>query len=489
MWAKRHFHKPKRLSISNPIIDHNSPLTELPVNNLSLRERYLAGLPTDSPVSLQPGLNPQDNKTRRNSDISALSAAVESHRHESRSSYCVSPIEGEQFPRYAENLRPLSSPAHHKTTNDQNLPSQLQPVQPQPEPRHFISGKPTDWEVVSREAAATDAGRDSQFKPRATSSHKRTTSTTPSLINWRQQFNPKKKFNAARSRIASFSKTEDHSQQGNNRSSSSRVQQMDEHSSKDERVADAIPQLDLFAFTPSSVTTTITAGGPVPEPPRPATEHAPSRTQENMPVFDFENDGNSMFANNEPRSRFSATTYTATEADSQPTSRCGSLQFDARSTDNVSTSSIMDRRRPIPSGMISSKKPLTAKPVRKPTPSQVAQQVAQMPDASPTPEPPLDTQGRIKAMETKRDELTQRRRTLETITDELSKATRPGTGVTDLAARAEMQKVLASMDVELADIRKELHQLGVGLTRAYKRLDEKENAGDGGNLWVRRVTG
>jgi hypothetical protein len=262
---------------------------------------------------------------------------------------------------------------------------------------------------------------------------------------------------------------------------------MEEHSSKDKRAPDAIPQLDPFNFTSSVVTTTITAGGSVSLPPRPATEHAPSRAEESTPVFNFNNDSNMMFSGNEPRSRFSATTYTATEADSQNASRRESMQLDTHSTDDVSTSSIMARRRPIP-GMPTSKKPSTAKPVRKPTPSQVAEQVAQMPEASPTPEPPLDAQGRIKAMEAKRDELSQRRFALETVMDELSKATRPGSAVYDLAARAEVMKTLASMEVELADIRKEQHELGVGLTRAYKRLDETENAGDGGNLWVKRVT-
>ncbi|KAJ5135107.1 uncharacterized protein N7515_004385 [Penicillium bovifimosum] len=477
MWPKHPFHKPKRLSISNPIVDHN-PLTELPVNSLNLRDKYLLG-PNDAP-SLQSGPIRPDNKTRRYSEISAISPDVESHRRGSRSSFCVSPIDGEQIAPYAENLRPLTSPApDHKTANHQNgqspHQSQLQPVQPPPE-RQFISGKSTDWEGVSRE----------QDKPRATSSHKRTVSTTSNLINWRQQFNPRKQFNAARSRISSFSKTEDH--QGNRDRSSSRVHPMEEHSSKDKRAPDAIPKLDPFGFTPSSVTTTITAGGPVTPPPRPATEHAPSRAQENMPVLNFDN-SNMMFASDdyEPRSRFSATTYTATEPDSQNASRRESMQFETRSTDDVSTSSIMDRRRPVPSGMVISKKqPSTAKPVRKPTPSQVAEQVAQMPEGSSTPEPPLDTQGRIKAMEAKRDELSQRRFTLETIMDELYKATRPG--AVDAAARAEMMKALASMDVELADIRKEQHELGVGLTRAYKRLDEKQNAGDGNNLWVKRVT-
>lgn len=157
----------------------------------------------------------------------------------------------------------------------------------------------------------------------------------------------------------------------------------------------------------------------------------------------------------------------------------------------------MDRRRPIaPAGLPTSKKPVVNKldvnkPVRKPTPSQVAEQVKNLSvQAAPAvPEEPKDAQGRIEAMEARRNELSQRRFNLETVIAELMKVFQPGSIVAyDSAAKAEVQRSVKSMENEIADIKMEEHDLGMKITRAWRRLDERENAGDGNNLWVKRVT-
>lgn len=197
-----------------------------------------------------------------------------------------------------------------------------------------------------------------------------------------------------------------------------------------------------------------------------------------------------MMLPDEPASRFSATTCD-TEPNSLNPSPRESFQFDNRSTDNLSTSSIMDRRRPIaPVGLPISKKPDVNKPLRKPTPSQVAEQVKQLPvQPPPAPSEPMDAQGRIEAMEAKKNELAQRRFNLETVIIELMKVFQPNSIVVyDSAAKAEVQKSVKSMENEIADIKKEEHDLGMKIARAWRRLDERENAGDGNNLWVKRVT-
>ncbi|OQE40955.1 hypothetical protein PENCOP_c005G06076 [Penicillium coprophilum] len=486
MWSKRPFHKAKRPSISGPILNSNPPTTSDPVHDLVAKK--LPPLPDDLHSSLQqdPVLSGDINK--RDSGVSpAVSPILEAHRRESQGSFCVSPIgDGDEFPRYArQETRASSSPCPIPKVDYVDTPShsKVQPVQPiQPvrnyqEPTRFISGKTTQWENFSGEPTLNDAGRAHQMYPRNTSFNRSSGAHSSNLLNWSQGFNPKKTLNAARHRISSFSKTEDlsHKRNGNGGPNSN-------------------SPLDNFGFAPTTVTT-ITAGGPVSYPRRPATENAPLRLQEEPnPIFEFEDEiSNMMLTSNEPRSRFSATTYTATEPGSQDASPRGSMQLQSRSTDDVSTSSIMSRRRPIPiSDPISKKQPVSTKPVRKPTPSQVAQQVGQMPVQSPSPPPPpevpLDAQGRVKAMENKRDDLEQRRLSLEALIVDLSKVMQPTSALYDLAAKSEAQKSIKAIENEIDDIKKESHDLGLKISRAWRRLDEKENAGDGNNLWVKRVT-
>ncbi|KAJ5494040.1 hypothetical protein N7463_010127 [Penicillium fimorum] len=505
MWSKRPFHKPKRPSISGPILNSNPPTTSDPVHDLVAKN--LPPLPDDLHSSLQQDSVPRDDINRRHSDVSpAVSPILEAHRRESQSSFCVSPIgDGDQFPRYArQETQASSSPTYIPKVDDVDSPShsRVQPVQPvQPVQNHqestrFISGKSTHWDNFSGEPTSNYAGRASQVHPGNTSFNKSSGAHASNLLNWGQGFNPKRTLNAARNRISSFSKNEDLWQKESRSRSSPRVFPVDERFSKHHGNGglNASPPLDNIGFAPTTVTT-ITAGGPVSFPRRLATESAPIRLQEETkPIFKFDDDlSNMMLTSNEPRSRFSATTYTATEPGSQDPSPRGSIQLQSRSTDDVSTSSIMSRRRPVPiNDPISKKQPVSAKPVRKPTPSQVAQQVGQMPMQSPSPPPlpevPLDAKGRVKAMETKRDDLEQRRLNLEALIVDLSKVIQPTSAAYDLAAKAEVQKSIKAIENDIDDIKKESHDLGLKISRAWRRLDEKENAGDSNNLWVKRVT-
>jgi hypothetical protein len=373
-----------------------------------------------------------------------------------------------------------------KNVDIQSKP-RLQPVQ---EPRRVISGKPTYENDFLGEPTTNEVDRIIQVNPRNTSFHKPTTSHTSNIF---KQFHPKKTFTAARNRISSISKTEDYPKETRVRSSS-RGFPVEDHSAKRNGTSNASPQLHNLTFAPTTVTT-ITSGGPaVSLPTRPATERAPSHPREDTPEFKFDDEVISMMLpSNEPLSRFSATTYNTTEPNSQNPSPRESMQLDTRSTDDLSTSSIMGRRRPVaPVGLPTSKKPIANnKPVRKPTPSQVAEQIKQLPVQSSLPpsEEPMDAHGRIEAMQDKRDELTRRRYTLETVIAELMKVFQPNSPVVyDKAAKDEVQKSVTSMENEIADIKKEEHDLGMKITRAWRRLDEKENAGDGNNLWVKRVT-
>ncbi|KAJ5804608.1 uncharacterized protein N7518_000911 [Penicillium psychrosexuale] len=500
MWSKRPFHKPKRPSISGPILNGNPPTTSDPVHDMVAKR--LPALPDDL-HSLQSDVLREDIK--RPPGVSpAISPVLEAHRRASESSFCVSPIgDGDQFSDYARQENgTLSSPTPIPKADYVDTPShsRVQPVQPVQylqhdyDSRRFISGKSTHWNNFSAEPTLSDVVRVGDT--RQTSLQKASgpgapapaPAPTTNLLNWGQGFNPKKTLNAARSRITSFSKTEELSQKAPRSRSASRGLPVEERTSKrnGNGALKTSPQLDNFGFAPTTVTT-ITGGGPASVPRRPATEHVQSRLpEEQKPIFKFDNDfSDMMFTTEEPISRFSSTTYTATEPGSRDPSPRVSMQLENRSMDDVSTSSIMSRRRPIPISV-----PTSKKPVRKPTPSEAAQQIADMSAqaSSPPPEVPLDAHGRIKAMEDKRDDLNQRRLNLQALILELRKVVQPTSAVYDLAARNEAQKSIKGIEDKLADIKKEEHDLGLKITRAWRRLDEKENAGDGNNLWVKRVT-
>ncbi|CAG7921208.1 unnamed protein product [Penicillium olsonii] len=486
MFSKRPFKGPRR-STSNPTWD-NPPTADPGHQN----HKTLPSLPNDSRTSLQPA--PKSDASMRY-DVSPVDSPIPEYgRRDSESSYCVSPVgDGEQSHRYPESRATSSpSPVHRESHVDTHSQAHLQPVQ---EPRRFISGKPTRWDDFSGESATDEFGRISQVSPgpRSVPLHKPTTSHSSNLF---KQLNPKKKIFAARNRISSISKAEDLPKESSTRSrSSSRGFPVEQHSSRrNGGVSDASPQLENLSFVPTTVTT-ISSGGPsASKRVRPATAGAPSLLpQEDTPGFQFDDEVASMMLPDEPASRFSATTCDTTAPNSLTPSPRGSFQFDNRSTDNLSTSSIMDRRRPIaPVGLPTSKKAVNNnKPLRKPTPSQVAEQEDQLavqPAPGP-PEEPKDAQGRIEAMEAKRNDLSQRRFNLETVIVELMKVFQPNSIVVyDSAAKAEVQKSVKSMENEIADIKKAEHDLGMKIARAWRRLDERENAGDGSNLWVKRVT-
>ncbi|KAG0155086.1 hypothetical protein PDIDSM_659 [Penicillium digitatum] len=478
MWSKRPFHKPKRLSISGPILNGNPPTTSDPVHDMVPQK--LPALPDDL-HSLQLDSIPGDH-IQRPLDLSpTVSPILEAQSRASLSSFCVSPIRDEDhFPEDArqETRIPSSSPPIPQADYDGTpAHSRVQPVQPPQhyqDSRRFISGKLTRWDNFAAEP--NDFGIASQV--------------VPQHLFYKASGAPA--FGLLRPTGAKASIPRRLSTQLDTGSAvfrSTRIfHKVEEHSSKrnGNGALKMSPQLDNFSFAPTTVTT-ITAGGPVSFPRRPVTEHAPIRLpEEDKPLLHFDNDfGDLMLTSDESRSRFSATTYTATEPGSQDASPRESLQLETRSTDDVSISSIMARRRPVPPGVTTS-----TKPARKPTPSQVEQPVGQMParSLSPPPEVPLDAQGRIKAMETKRDNLAQRKYSLETLIAELSKAIQPTSAAYDLAAKAEVQKSINDIEGEIADIKKEEHDLGMKIARAWRRLDEKENSGDGNNLWVKRVT-
>ncbi|KAJ5601520.1 hypothetical protein N7510_011054 [Penicillium lagena] len=458
MWSKGPFHRSKNPSIGNPTL-----VDRAAVENRFPSVKDLPSLPNGS------SLPAHDDMTRRHSDVSPL-VSPNLYPTDHRSSVSISPIEE------------TAPPFFHERKVSQNTPLAAKPVPPPPaeKPIRLVKrDQPTRWDVYSGEPTNNDAGKAGQVNPTNTTFHK---STGSSLFSWgREQFHPKKKLAEARSRISTFSKNEPPPPPAEPRNRSSSHTHL--ASWKRASATDASPQLSSIGFTPS-VTTTITGGAPPQRIQRPATaetassgRHTPRQQQQYEPDPQFEAAIANMMISDEPRSRFSATTYTATEIGSQTQSPRDSGNFDTQSTDDFP--SVMARTRPVPGGMPSSKKP-----VRKPTPSQSGPEQPQPAEAigEQTPEK------RIASLEARRTDIQRRRHNLETMVHELTQVIQPSSIAYDLAAKAEVKKTVSSIENEIADLKREEHEIGLKVARAWRRLDETENAGDGSCLWIKRVT-
>lgn len=181
-----------------------------------------------------------------------------------------------------------------------------------------------------------------------------------------------------------------------------------------------------------------------------------------------------MTLGDRPSSSLRATTYTTADSADVGTPRI---------SPNPS-SSVMSRGRPIPSAVASMKST-----TRKPTPSQ--RSVSDTATSKDLPQSPLEmkAQSRIEALEAKRDDLARRRANINSIIRELTQVVQPTASVAqDMAARNEVKKTVANLNDELAEIKRQEHEIGVKLLRAWKRHDEEDMYSNGSGLWVKRVT-
>ncbi|KAL2868285.1 uncharacterized protein BJX67DRAFT_371389 [Aspergillus lucknowensis] len=188
---------------------------------------------------------------------------------------------------------------------------------------------------------------------------------------------------------------------------------------------------------------------------------------------------------NEPTSRFSVTTYDPTEAGSSTSSPRNSMTpspppsiVDQTPQSSDLTRTIMYQAQPVPSTIAPGKRP-----TRKPTPSEVT------PSKALPPNPAEATaQGRIEMLEAKRSDLVRRRNNINTIIHELTQVIQPSSVAYDMAARDEVKKTVASLNNELAEIKREEHDIGLKLLRAWKKREDEDYYGHSTSLWVKRVT-
>ncbi|KAJ6115782.1 hypothetical protein N7523_006199 [Penicillium sp. IBT 18751x] len=483
MWSKRPFNRTRR-PISNPTAAAPAPADHAPQKPA----KDLPALPydLDSTLHSQPSISPdlRDQANQRYSAVSPLASPVGSEKRGSgSSSFSVSPIDDNDIlPRHERSDSRASASASYRSLNASRSLEFLHPI-----PR-TVSFAP-DHDLPGE---ASQNGQTILVKPQNTSFHKASASHSSNLLHWgREQLHPKKKLTQARNRIGSFSRNESPQPESRSRSSS-RGFPLGEHSNYS-GTNHGDSHLSTLGFVPS-VVTTITAGDPTSLPERPAQE-IPLVPPKNIrrylpePKFDpgLDKELEDMMQPLRPVDQTDGVNTVAgasstLEAPVLNDSPRGSLNFENGSTDDLS---IMSRRRPIPNAMLASK-PISKKPVRKPTPSEVGR--ATLSAQPPVNDQPKDSQSRIESLEARRDELAKRRFALETVIKELTRVIQPASYGYDQAAKAEVKRSVQSIENEIAEIKKEEHELGMRITRAWRRLDEKENNGDGSNLWVKRVT-
>lgn len=190
-----------------------------------------------------------------------------------------------------------------------------------------------------------------------------------------------------------------------------------------------------------------------------------------------------MNMQDEPRSRFSATTYSTTVHDSPPDTPVIGSESPAMPTP---PSSILNRKRPVPPAGLPSSKVAA----RKPTPSEVStpMQIQETRrKALPKSPPEKAAVSRVEGLSAKLDNLRRRRGNLQTVIYELTHVVQPSSIAYDMASRAEIKRTVEGLNKELADVTKDEHETGLKLHRAMKREDEF-GLYEPTSIWVRRVT-
>lgn len=191
-----------------------------------------------------------------------------------------------------------------------------------------------------------------------------------------------------------------------------------------------------------------------------------------------------MHLEDQPPSRFSATTYATTAYDSPPVTP----ETNTESPMLTPPLSILNRKRPVPVAIAPNPK-ITA---RKPTPSDMrksaAADAAGRRNEKSLPQSPPEAQAvtREASLQAKLDDLRRRRHNLKTVIYELTNVVQPSSIAYDMASRQEIKKTVDGLKKELSEVIKEEHDTGLQLHRAWKRQDATcsfENS----SLWVKRL--
>lgn len=217
-----------------------------------------------------------------------------------------------------------------------------------------------------------------------------------------------------------------------------------------------------------------------PQPPTPGatpdhwTEHEDLNLKSN-----FSSDFHNMNLTDQPPSRFSATTYATTAYNSPP----ATPETTHESPTQTPPSSILNRKRPVPTAGVNLN--------RKPTPSSHSTDQTgknrHTNKSLPKSPPEVEAPNRIASLQATLEGLRRRKANIQTVLHELTNVVQPSSVAYDIAAKKQIRMTVEGLERELAEIRKEEHETGLKLHRAWKRADGEAEF-EPTTLWVRRVT-
>ncbi|KAF1836233.1 hypothetical protein BDW02DRAFT_596629 [Decorospora gaudefroyi] len=217
-----------------------------------------------------------------------------------------------------------------------------------------------------------------------------------------------------------------------------------------------------------------------------------------------------------PTSRFSWTTYNSatTYQHSPPPSPPPPPLPSAKSapapkprvvTEPISAaSSILSRRRPVPHADRFPEPVPTPKPVsetatgmakiRSPDPispssaSTFSTLSTNTSKALPRPPPTLSASDHISLLESQQEDLRIRRNNVYRLLSDLNNAAPPNPLITDFKKSRLVEQRKKAFEDELYEIKREEHDVGLKLHRAWKKREREDPGAAGSALWVRRVT-
>ena len=161
----------------------------------------------------------------------------------------------------------------------------------------------------------------------------------------------------------------------------------------------------------------------------------------------------------------------------------------ARTTSSIPSAagSVLGRSRPIPSSGAIGRKPVPSRDVTPSTPlkTQLDSGNGSSLDVKALPLSPPEIQGKdlITVLQQQSDDLERRRYNIEKLVSDLESPQHRNPLQYDLRAQREIERRIKTLKSQAEELRREEHDVGLRLHRAWKKRDDSEDT----TLWVRRI--
>lgn len=212
-------------------------------------------------------------------------------------------------------------------------------------------------------------------------------------------------------------------------------------------------------------------------------DFTPTKMRSGLDLEAIENDFRAkmhhMHLEDQPPSRFSATTC-ATTLDSPPATP------EMSSNSPTPPSTILNRKRPVAATSISNPKVTSHKPGPQAfkNSSRIDPGNVRLSKSLPKSPPEAQAVTRVASLEAKLENLRRRRSNLRMVIQERTNVVQPNSN--DMASRHETKRTVDGLYEELAEVIKDEHETGLQLHRAWKREDT-DSAYENSSLWVKRL--